>query len=75
MLGDDTSTVHTSLVCSGLATEDETCLLDLLMVGADLFVPPNKSVINCVKRTLLVLYNLTVLFAFHVAFNITDPHV
>ena len=75
VLGDDTCTVDTSLVCSGLATEDETCSPDLVVVGADLFVPPKKSVIYCVKRTLLVLNNLIVLFAFQVAFNSTDSHV
>ena len=46
LLGDDTGTVDTSLVCSGIATEDETCSPDLLVVGADLFVPPKKSVID-----------------------------
>ena len=49
VLGDDTSTVDTSLVCSGLTTEDETCLPDLLVAGPDLFVPPKKSVIDCEK--------------------------
>ena len=49
LLGNDTSTVDTSLVCSVIATEDETCSPDLLVVGADLFVLPKKSVINCVK--------------------------
>ena len=49
MLGDDTGAVDTSLVCSGIATEDETCSPDLLVVGADLFVPSKKSVIDCVK--------------------------
>ena len=39
-----------SLVCSGIATEDETCSPDLLMVGTDLFVPPEMSVIDCVKE-------------------------
>ena len=42
-LGDDTGTVDTSLVGSGIATEDETCLPDLLVVGADLFVPPKNQ--------------------------------
>ena len=75
VLGDDTGTVDTSLVCLGLATEDETCLRDLLVVDADLFVQPKKPVINCVKKTLLVLHYLIALFAFHVAFNSMDPHV
>ena len=35
LLGDDTGTVHTSLVCSGIATKDETCSPDSLVVGAD----------------------------------------
>ena len=74
VLGDDTSTVNTSLVCSGIATEDETCSPDLLVVGVNLFVSPKKSVIDCGKD-LLALYNLIVLFAFHVAFNSTNPHV
>ena len=33
VLGDDTSTVDTSLVCSEIATENKTCLPDLLVVG------------------------------------------
>ena len=45
LLGVDTGTVDTSLVCSGIATEDETCLPDLLVVGADLFVLPKKSIV------------------------------
>ena len=44
VLGDDTGTVDTSLVCSGIATKDETCSSDLLVVGADLFASPKKSV-------------------------------
>ena len=48
VLGDNTGTVHTLLVCSGIATEDETCSPDLLVVGADLFVPPKKSLIDYV---------------------------
>ena len=48
VLGDDTGTVDTSLVCSGIATVDETCLPDLLVVDTDLFVPPKKSVIDSV---------------------------
>ena len=46
LLGDDTSTADTSLVCSGTVTEDETCSPDSLVGGADLFVPPKKSVID-----------------------------
>ena len=42
VLGDDTGTVDTSLVCSKTTTENETCLLDLLVVDADLFVLPKK---------------------------------
>ena len=49
VLGDDTGTADTSLDCSGITTEDETCLPDLLVVGADLFALPEKSVIDCVK--------------------------
>ena len=74
VLGDNISTVDTSLVCSGIATKDETCLPDLLVVGADLFVPPKKSVIDCVKE-LSLFHNVIVLFAFHVAFISTNPHV
>ena len=48
-LGDDIGTVDTLLVCSGIATENETCLPDSLAVGADSFVPPKKSVVDCVK--------------------------
>ena len=48
VLGDNTGTVDTLLVCSGIATEDETCSPDLLVVGADLFVPPKKSLIDYV---------------------------
>ena len=47
VLGDETGTVDTSLVCSRIATEDETCSPDSLVVDTDLFVPPKKSVINC----------------------------
>ena len=50
VLGDDTGTVDTSLVCSGIATEDETCL-------PDLFIPPKKSVIDCVKGLGLCFIN------------------
>ena len=53
--GDDICTVDTSLVCSGIATEDETCLLDLLVVGTDLFVLPKKSVTDCVKELCLLV--------------------
>ena len=49
VLGVDTGTVDTSLVGSEIATEDETCASDLFVVGADLFVLPKKSVIDCVK--------------------------
>ena len=38
VLGDDTGTVDTSLVCSEIATEDKTYSPDLLVVDADLFV-------------------------------------
>ena len=47
VLGYDIGTIDTSLVCSGIATEDETCSTDSLVVDADLFVPPKKSVIDC----------------------------
>ena len=49
VLGDDISTVDTSLACSEIATKDESCLPDLLVVGAHLFVLPKKSVTDCVK--------------------------
>ena len=75
VLGDDTSTVDTSLICSEIATEKKTCLPDLLVVGTDLFVPPKKSVIDCVKGLCLCFYNLIALSAFHLAFNSTDPNV
>ena len=57
VLGDDTGTVDTSLVCSGIATENETCLPDLLVVGADLFVPPKKSGIDCVKGLCWIFFS------------------
>ena len=47
MLGDDIGTVDTSLVCSVIVTENETCSPDSLVVGTDLFVQPKKSVIDC----------------------------
>ena len=50
VLGDDTGTVDTSLVCSVIATMDETSSPDSLVVDADLFVLPKKSVIDCVCK-------------------------
>ena len=63
VLGDDIGTVDTSLVCSGIATEDETCSPDSLVVGADLFVPLKKSVVDCVKGLCLFFIICVVCFS------------
>ena len=50
LLGNDTGTVDTLLVYSGIATEDETCL-------PDLFIPRKKPVIYRVKGLALCFIN------------------
>ena len=74
VLGDDTSIVDTSLVCSEIATEKN--LFTRFVDGRHRLICPAKEVSDRLcERTLLVLYNLIVLLAFHLALNSTDPHV